>query len=225
MATDIISISSHPDNVAPQYRSTHHRAPQQPSLAVPAELGPIVLPRHVHPDEANLLTNSRIDAEPHGERMIVHGQLLDASGDAVGGALIEVWQANAAGRYAHDADNHDAPLDNNFTGVGRAITDASGTFRFVTIRPGAYPWANHDNAWRPPHIHFSVMTACIEQRLVTQMYFPGDPLLAYDPIYQAVPDHAKPQLIASFDLDACQANYAIAYKFDIVVCDRPRPHS
>ncbi len=140
--------------------------------------------------------------EPIGERIIVTGRVLDSGGRPVPGTLVEIWQANAAGRYAHTVDDHPAPLDANFDGTGRCMTDSEGRYRFVTVKPGAYPWRNHLNAWRPAHIHFSLLGRPFTQRLVTQMYFPGDPLFAQDPIFNSIPDPAARQrLIARFDLD------------------------
>ena len=159
--------------------------------------------------------------EPIGERIVVHGRVLDAGHRPLVGALIEVWQANASGRYAHDLDQHPAPLDNNFTGAGWCITDGDGCYRFVTIRPGAYPWRNHPNAWRPAHIHFSVSGRSFAQRLITQMYFPGDPLLALDPIWRSIASPgARERLVASFDPDRTVPEWALAYRFDLVLGGR-----
>jgi protocatechuate 3,4-dioxygenase beta subunit len=151
----------------------------------------------------------------------VHGKVLDSDGRPVRETLIEAWQANAAGRYAHELDDHPAPLDPNFTGLGRCLTGADGSFRFISIKPGAYPWRNSPNAWRPAHIHFSLFGQAFEQRLVTQMYFPGDPLLPFDPIYNSVPDvRARLRLIAQLDLANTVAEWALAYRFDIVLRGR-----
>jgi protocatechuate 3,4-dioxygenase, beta subunit len=157
---------------------------------------------------------------PLGERIVVQGRVLEEGGRPVGGVLVEVWQANAAGRYRHDGDRHPAPLDPNFSGAGRCVTDAEGRFRFVTVRPGAYPWRNHHNAWRPAHIHFSVLGRSFLQRLVTQMYFPGDPLLAVDPILGSVPAAARGRLVARLDLDATVPEWALGYRWDIVLAGR-----
>jgi protocatechuate 3,4-dioxygenase, beta subunit len=144
--------------------------------------------------------------------------VLDEDGRPIPGALVEVWQANAAGRYAHEVDRHPAPLDPNFTGAGRTITDGEGRYRFVTIKPGAYPWKNHPNAWRPAHIHFSLFGRAFTQRLVTQMYFPGDPLFPFDPIFNSVRDaKARERMISRFDLDATVPDWALAYQWDIVL--------
>jgi protocatechuate 3,4-dioxygenase beta subunit len=131
--------------------------------------------------------------------------------------LVEIWQANAAGRYAHSSDNHDAPLDPNFSGAGRCLTDGDGRYRFVTIKPGAYPWQNHQNAWRPAHIHFSLFGTSFAERLVTQMYFPGDPLQRFDPILNSVRADARQALVASFDLDATVPEWALGYRWDVVL--------
>jgi protocatechuate 3,4-dioxygenase beta subunit len=157
-------------------------------------------------------------AMPAGQRIVVSGRVLDEDGRPVPDTLIEIWQANAAGRYAHLVDHWDAPLDPNFTGAGRTLTDADGGYSFVTIRPGAYPWKNHDNAWRPAHIHFSLFGQAFLTRLVTQMYFPGDPLLTLDPIFNAVPDaHARDRLISAFDLSLTTPEWALGFRFDIVL--------
>ncbi len=210
----------HPHNDAPAYRSSTLRAPR--SAPLPAQgMEPTALPldaarSRVEAVDADLLNSAGDRGSPIGERIIVAGRVLEGAAP-LAGALVEVWQANAAGRYAHAADQHDAPLDDNFLGAGRAVTDAGGEFRFVTLRPGAYPWANHDNAWRPPHIHFSVLGPRIEQRLVTQMYFPGDPLLEHDPIYQSVPVEARERLVAAFDIELTEPEFALGYRFDIVL--------
>ena len=148
----------------------------------------------------------------------MHGRVSDSAGRPVAGQLVEIWQANAAGRYAHAVDQHRAPLDPNFAGGGRCLTTSTGAYRFVTIRPGEYPWSNHDNAWRPAHIHFSIFGRSFTSRLVTQMYFPGDPLLAYDPMFQSIRDsRAAERLVARFDLEATQRDWALGYRFDIVL--------
>jgi protocatechuate 3,4-dioxygenase beta subunit len=155
--------------------------------------------------------------EPLGERIVVEGRLLDGGGRPISGTLVEVWQANAGGRYRHDADRHPAPLDPNFSGAGRCVTDGEGRWRFVTIKPGAYPWQNHANAWRPAHIHFSVFGRAFTQRLITQMYFPGDPLFALDPILGSVPEAARERLVSRFDLDTTVPEWALGYRWDIVL--------
>ena len=156
--------------------------------------------------------------EPLGERITVTGRVLDRQGRPVGGQLVEIWQANASGRYAHLRDQHPAPLDPNFTGVGRCLTGADGSYRFTTIKPGAYPWRNHINAWRPAHIHFSVFGTAFTQRLVTQMYFPGDPLFAYDPILQSVTDAAaRNRLVAAYEHELSVPERSLGYRWDIVL--------
>ena len=156
--------------------------------------------------------------EPLGERIIVSGRVLDGDGRAIPRTLIEVWQANAAGRYRHAQDRHPAPLDPNFTGVGRCLTDDEGRYEIITIRPGAYPWQNHPNAWRPAHIHFSVFGHAFAQRLVTQMYFPGDPLFEFDPVFNSVRDEAaRDRMISRFAIDRATPDWAIAFEYDLVL--------
>jgi protocatechuate 3,4-dioxygenase, beta subunit len=178
--------------------------------------GPVFGQNTVSADDNDL--TAQHEGEPLGERIIVHGRVLDEDGRAVRGALVEIWQANAAGRYRHKVDQHQAPLDANFSGAGRFITDENGYYWFKTIKPGAYPWANHYNAWRPAHIHFSLFGSGILSRLVTQMYFPGDPLQAVDPIFNSITDErARQRLVSRFDLDRTEPNHALAYAFDIVL--------
>jgi protocatechuate 3,4-dioxygenase beta subunit len=161
------------------------------------------------------------ESEPLGERIIVSGRVLDEDGRPVPHTLIEIWQANAAGRYLHKLDQHNAPLDPNFTGCGHTLTDSNGNYRFVTIRPGAYPWRNHYNAWRPAHIHFSLFGPAFATRLVTQMYFPGDPLLTLDPIFNCTADEsARNRLISQFDLETTQPAQALGYRFDVILSGR-----
>ena len=207
----------------PPYASSVKRAPMRPLIAVPHTLsewtGPVFGYSEIGPTDADLTKHGQ--AEPLGERIIVSGRVLDEDARPVRNALIEVWQANAAGRYLHKNDQHDAPLDPNFTGCGRALTDERGRYRFVTIKPGAYPWKNHPNAWRPMHIHFSLFGAGLLTRLVTQMYFPGDPLLAFDPIFQSIPDElGRARLISAFDWETTIPEHALGYKFDIVLRGR-----
>jgi protocatechuate 3,4-dioxygenase beta subunit len=203
----------------PGYRSTEFRHPNRPLLELPhgpTELhGPVFGDRDVDPLDADLTRHG--DGEPLGERIIVSGRLLDDRGHPIAHQMVEVWQANAAGRYAHGVDQHPAPLDPNFIGAGRCLTDAQGGYRFVTIKPGAYPWRNHANAWRPAHIHFSVFGRAFTERLVTQMYFPGDPLFEFDPIFRSVSEGARGRLISAFDLDTTIEEWALGYQFDVVV--------
>lgn len=204
----------------PPYRSSRLRHPQSPLLTVDAEeiecWAPCFGTDDVDPIDADLTAGHA--AEPIGERIVVTGRILDGAGRPVAGQLVEVWQANAAGRYRHDRDQHPAPIDPNFTGAGRCLTAADGSYRFVTIKPGPYPWRNHRNAWRPAHIHFSVFGTAFTQRLVTQMYFPGDPLHGLDPIYQSIVDPAaRARLIAGYDHAVTEPEYATGYRWDIVL--------
>jgi protocatechuate 3,4-dioxygenase beta subunit len=213
-----------PPYLYPDYRSTTTRAPSRPLLPLPEELHNLAAPVFgedaVAPGDEDLTTGH--GGDPLGERIIVTGRVLDDGGRPVPNALIEVWQANAAGRYVHEVDRHPAPLDRNFTGAGRTLTDPDGRYRFVTVKPGAYPWKNHPNAWRPAHIHFSVFGRAFTQRLVTQMYFPGDPLFAHDPIFNSVRDEAARQLlVARFDLETTQPDWALGYVWDIVLRSTP----
>ena len=212
-----------PPYLHPAYTSTMRRAPQQPLVALPqtlAELtGPVYGEDALRPLDSDLTRNAVINGEPIGERIIVVGRVLDESGRAIPNALLEIWQANSCGRYLHKSDQHDAPLDPNFTGTGRVLTDKNGEYRLTTIRPGAYPWRNHENAWRPAHIHFSVFGRNFLQRLVTQMYFPGDPLLPLDPIFNGMSDeNGRNRLISSYAHDITTPEWALGFRFDIVVC-------
>jgi protocatechuate 3,4-dioxygenase beta subunit len=211
---------THPRNDDPGYRSTALRHPKEPLVIIPHTLSEITGPAYPYGGlqaTDNDLTRQHA-GEPLGERIVVEGRVLDEDGRPVPKTLVEVWQANAAGRYAHRVDAHAAPLDPNFSGAGRTLTDEHGQYRFVTIRPGAYPWLNHDNAWRPAHIHFSLFGTSFLSRLVTQMYFPGDPLMPYDPIFNAIPDEdARQRLVARFDLNATQPEWALGFTFDIVL--------
>jgi protocatechuate 3,4-dioxygenase beta subunit len=205
------------------YRSTELRAPRRPLTILPHTLSELTGPAFGQDRVGELdhdLTRQH-NGEPMGERIVVHGRVLDADGRPVRNSLVEVWQANAAGRYRHAVDRHPAPLDANFSGAGRCLTDDEGSYRFVTVKPGAYPWANHHNAWRPAHIHFSLFGPAFATRLVTQMYFPGDPLFAQDPIFNSVRDPAaRERLVCSFDLDSTVPEWALAYRFDIVLRGR-----
>ena len=160
------------------------------------------------------------ESEAHGQRIVVSGRVLDSDGRPVPATLVEIWQANAAGRYAHDGDDHPAPIDPGFVGAGRAFTDETGTYRFVTVKPGAYPWRNHHNAWRPAHIHFSLFGRRFTERVITQMYFPDDPLLQHDPIFQSVPEAGRPLLVSDFDLDLTEPEWALGFRWDIVLGGR-----
>jgi len=207
----------------PGYRSTIKRAPTRPLVLLPHTLsettGPVFGADDVAPGDHDLTAGH--PGQPLGERIVVSGRLLDENARPVAHALIEMWQANAAGRYAHSIDDHDAPLDPNFTGGGRALTDAEGNYRFLTIKPGAYPWRNHYNAWRPAHLHFSLFGLGLVQRLVTQMYFPGDPLLQYDPIFQSTADEAaRERLICSYEPELSEPEWALGYRFDLVLRGR-----
>jgi protocatechuate 3,4-dioxygenase beta subunit len=214
---------AHPPLLYPDYRSTVLRAPGRPLHHLPHTLtevtGPLLGEGRLGELDHDLTRQH--DGEPLGERIIVHGRVVEGDGRPVPGTLVEIWQANAGGRYLHEGDRHPAPLDPNFTGAGRAMTDAEGRYSFVTIKPGAYPWRNHDNAWRSAHIHFSLFGRAFVQRLVTQMYFPGDPLFFQDPIYNAVPDaRGREAMISSFDLGSTVPEWAPAYRFDVVLTGR-----
>ena len=213
----------HPPYLHEAYRSTVKRAPQKPLVLLPQTLseltGPVYGTDALQPLDNDLTRNGVKNGQPIGERIIVTGRVLDENNRPVPKALLEIWQANACGRYHHKVDQHDAPLDPNFGGGGRCMTDQNGEYSFVTIRPGAYPWRNHENAWRPAHIHFSLFGINFLQRLVTQMYFPGDPLLPLDPIYNSVPDENGRQcLIASYAHDVTRPEWALGFRFDIVLC-------
>ena len=206
------------------YVATRLRAPKQPLVLLPHTETELAEPVYGHSSVAAAdadLTN-RHDGEPQGQRIVVSGRLRNEDGRPVRDSLIEIWQCNAAGRYRHDVDRHDAPLDPNFDGAGRCLTDSEGSYRFVTIKPGAYPWRNHDNAWRPAHIHFSLFGRAFTQRLVTQMYFPDDPLLPYDPIMGSIRDErARRRLISQFDLATTIPEQALGFRFDIVLRSTP----
>jgi protocatechuate 3,4-dioxygenase, beta subunit len=204
----------------PAYTSTALRHPVQPLVYLPEQVTETTGPQlgHLRPDA---IENDLTTAGPVGERITVSGRLLDTDGRPVRDSLIEIWQANAAGRYRHRRDDWDAPLDPNFGGAGRTVTDREGRYEFVTVKPGPYPWHNHRNAWRPAHIHFSLLGRSFEQRLVTQMYFPGDPLLAHDPIFQSVREpRARARLISELSLERSREGWALAYEFDVVVGGR-----
>jgi protocatechuate 3,4-dioxygenase, beta subunit len=215
-----IAPDEDPPHDYPPYRSTQLRHPKRPLFELPPSIGEITGPLlgedRVGEHDHDLTAHGA--GEPLGERIIVHGRLLDSGGRPIPRQLVEIWQANACGRYVHKVDQHPAPLDPNFTGVGRTLTDDQGRYRFITIKPGAYPWGNHHNAWRPQHIHFSLLGRAFPQRLVTQMYFPGDPLFEYDPIFNSIADEAARQrMVSSFDLEQTVPDWALAYRFDIVL--------
>src|ERR687893_213965 len=214
------SQSAHPPYLYPGYVSTVKRSPSRPLVPLSHTLseltGPVYGHESVRPEDTDLTRQHA--GEPLGERIIVTGRVLDGDGRPVRSSLIEIWQANAAGRYTHHLDRHPAPLDPNFSGAGRCLTDDEGRYRFVTVKPGAYPWKNHDNAWRPAHIHLSLFGEAFRNRLITQMYFPGDPLFGQDPIFQSVRDEkARRRMISIFDLETTQPEWALGYRFDIVL--------
>jgi protocatechuate 3,4-dioxygenase, beta subunit len=214
---------NHPPLDFPPYKSTGLRHPTKPLVLLPHRLtevtGPLLGDDLITMHDADLTTQHA--GEPQGQRIIVFGQVRDSGGRPVPDTLVEIWQTNSAGRYRHSREHHPAPLDPNFDGIGRAITDQGGRYRFITIQPGSYPWGNHYNAWRPAHIHFSLFGRAFTQRLVTQMYFPGDPLLPIDPIYNSVPDEkARQRMIAQFSIEDTQPEWALAYRFDIVLRGR-----
>ena len=225
--TDILAYTPEdagaPPSLSPDYHSTVLRSPRQALIRVPQTLTEITGPtgcweRLMGPALADLTTQHK--APPQGQRIIISGRVLDESRRPVPGTVMEIWQTNAAGRYIHSKDNWNAPLDPNFTGAGRVVTDAEGRYRFVTIRPGAYPWGNHKNAWRPAHIHLSLLGPAFATRLVTQLYFPDDPLIEIDPIANAVPMPYRQRMVCRFDIATTQANWALGYLFDIVVKGR-----
>lgn len=217
------SIAAHPAYDFGGYNSTAKRAPKQPLVIIPHTLEEVSGPAYGHNDvrpEDSDLTKQHAD-EPIGERIIVHGYVLGEDARPVPNTLVEIWQANSCGRYIHEWDQHPAPIDPNFTGAGRVVTDDHGYYRFISIKPGAYPWRNHHNAWRPAHIHLSLFGHSFLQRLITQMYFPADPLLPFDPIFNATGDEkARARQISSFDLDNTVPEWALCYRFDIVLRGR-----
>jgi protocatechuate 3,4-dioxygenase beta subunit len=215
------TLDYEPPYLHPDYRSTELRAPMHELVKLPDEWfhnapGPVFGRIPMRAEDADLTRQHR--GEPLGERIIISGRVVDSDGQPVRKTLVEVWQANAAGRYVDSADDHPAPLDRNFTGAGRALTDLDGFYRFVTVKPGAYPWRNHLNAWRPAHVHFSLFGPSLASRLVTQMYFPGDPLIPLDPILSSIPDpRGRELLIARLDLDTTVPEWALGYRWDIVL--------
>jgi protocatechuate 3,4-dioxygenase beta subunit len=216
------AYDDHPPFRYPDYKSTMKRSPDKDLVKIVQTLtestGPGPVWAEVSEEDADLTTNAGTGGAAIGERIIVTGKVLDENGAAIPGTLIEIWQANASGRYAHWRETaFPAPLDPNFIGVGQCSSDDGGTYRFTTIKPGPYPWGNHPNAWRPAHIHFSLMGPAIGTRLVTQMYFPGDPLLPLDPIYNSAPQHSRGRMVSEYDHDVTRENWALGYRFDIVL--------
>lgn len=217
--------SVHPPYLHADYKSTVLRSPSKPLVPLAQTLSELTGPVYGHdalgPLDDDLTKNGAVGGEPLGERIIVTGRVMDEDGRPVPNTLVEIWQTNAAGRYIHKVDQHNAPIDPNFFGAGRCMTDAAGRYRFTTVRPGAYPWGNHANGWRPVHIHFSLFGPSFLTRLVTQMYFPGDPLLALDPVFLGIPDRsARERLIAEFSLAVTEPEFALGYAFDIVLRGR-----
>jgi len=212
-----------PPYLHPDYVATRTRAPKRPLLLLPHTLSEVTGPVYGHErigEHDHDLTRQH-EGGPLGERIILHGRVLDGDGRPVRNTLIEIWQANAAGRYHHVVDRHPAPLDPNFTGAGRVMTDDEGRYRFITVKPGAYPWGNHPNAWRAAHVHMSIFGPAFATRLVTQMYFPGDPLFFQDPIFHSVRDpNARERMISEFDLSETVPEWALAYRFDVVLRGR-----
>ncbi|HYL33732.1 MAG TPA: protocatechuate 3,4-dioxygenase subunit beta [Stellaceae bacterium] len=212
-----------PSNDWPAYASTIKRHPQQKPVVLKQTLteitGPTFASGWTGPELVDLTKQHK--GEPLGERMILAGRVLDEDGRPVPNTLVEIWQANSSGRYAHANDTHPAPLDPNFTGRGHMVTNTKGEYRFLSIIPGAYPWRNTYNAWRAQHVHFSVFGPAFATRIITQMYFPGDPLLEFDPIYNSVPDQAaRKRMISSYDPNLSEAEWALGYRFDIVLRGR-----
>ncbi|MFG1797674.1 protocatechuate 3,4-dioxygenase subunit beta [Nocardia sp. NPDC049149] len=209
----------HPPLDFPEYASTTLRHPREPLILLPQRLtertGPVLGTDRVGPTDNDLTAQHA--QQPIGQRIIVHGRLLDGDGKPIPNSLIEIWQANSGGRYRHDSDRWDSALDPHFDGVGRTLTDNAGRYEFTTVKPGAYPWRNHHNAWRPAHIHFSLFGTAFAQRLVTQMYFPDDPLFFQDPVYNSVPEHARELLVSRFDYERSEPERALAFAFDIVL--------
>jgi protocatechuate 3,4-dioxygenase, beta subunit len=207
----------------PDYVGTRLRAPKEPLVIIPASLSEVTGPAYGDSpiDELDNDLTRQHAGQPLGERIVVAGRVLGSDGKPLRGQLVEIWQANAAGRYSHEVDDHDAPLDPNFDGAGRCVTDDDGWYRFTTVKPGAYPWKNHPNAWRPNHIHFSLFGRAFTERLITQMYFPGDPLFEFDPIFNSIRDpKARERLISRFDLSLTEPDWALGFRWDIVLGGR-----
>jgi protocatechuate 3,4-dioxygenase, beta subunit len=217
-----------PQRLFPDYKSTILRAPTKPLIVLKSALieksGPLFGDFQLGQFDDDLTKNSIVNGEPLGERIVVHGKVTNENGNPIPNTLIEIWQANSAGRYVHKIDQHDAPIDPNFLGTGRCITDSEGNYKYYTIKPGSYPWGNHPNAWRPNHIHLSLFGDNITSRLVTQMYFPGDPLHQYDPIFLSVPVAGRELLISQFDLSLTEPSFALGYRFNIVLRGKNGTH-
>lgn len=214
--------SDHPPFRYPDYKATVKRSPEQGMVeilrTISEETGPGPVLAELSDEDADLTTNAGTGGAAIGERIIVTGQVLEDGGGPLPSTLIEIWQANASGRYAHWREaEFPAPLDPNFLGVGQCRTDSEGTYRFITIKPGPYPWGNHPNAWRPAHIHVSLLGPRIGSRLVTQMYFEGDPLLPLDPIFNSAPDHSRERMVAHYDHEVTIPNWALGWRWDIVL--------
>jgi protocatechuate 3,4-dioxygenase, beta subunit len=212
-----------PPSLFPAYRSTVARSPRQPPIRIPQTLTEVTGPaacwdQLMGPAMADLTRQQ--PGEPIGQRILVSGRVLDEQGRAVPNTVMEIWQCNAAGRYIHGNDQWDAPIDPNFTGAGRVVTDEEGRYQYLTVKPGAYPWGNHYNAWRPAHIHLSLLGPAFATRLVTQLYFPDDPLIEIDPIANAVPLEARSRMVARFDIATTRPNHALGYLFDVVLRGR-----
>ncbi len=213
----------------PDYKSTVLRSPRIPLWSLQNSLsevtGPVFTPDELGPLDHDLIRNYAHEGDPIGERTIVHGYVHDGNGRPVAGALVEIWQANAGGRYRHQNDTYLAPIDPNFGGCGRLLSDADGHYAFRTVKPGAYPYRNRVNSWRPAHIHFSLSGQAFGQRLITQMYFEGDPLIPHDQILATIPDAAaRDRLVARLDLDAALPLDSLAYRFDMVLRGRRQTH-
>jgi protocatechuate 3,4-dioxygenase beta subunit len=212
-----------PEHLHSPYVSSIKRSPTKPQIRIPFTLSEVTgpsFPLEIVQPKACDLTRQH-SGEPLGERIIVSGRVLDENARPLANTVVEIWQANAAGRYQHEVDRHDAPLDPNFTGSGQAITNERGEYRFVTIRPGEYPWRNHYNAWRAAHIHFSIFGPSFATRLVTQMYFPGDSLIPFDPIFNCTADEkARNRLISVFDWETTIPEHALGYRFDVILRGR-----
>ncbi len=217
------SLSVHPPSYYPDYTSTVKRAPKRPLVILPHTETELTGPAYGHEvvtAEDSDLTRQHAH-EPLGERITVAGRVVDEDGRPIANTLLEVWQANASGRYVHPRDQHPAPLDPNFSGAGRCVTDADGAYKFTTVKPGAYPWRNHANAWRPAHIHFSLFGPTFLTRLVTQMYFPGDQLFSQDPMYQSVPDpKMRDALVCRYHHADTVPEWSLGYRWDIVLRGR-----